>query len=189
MGFYPAEDPEIVVLVMLDEPYMDNPYGSVIAAPIVKNILADVLPYMGYEPIYTAEEAGTVTVPDLVGAPRGTAQSDLISLGLKARMVGEGETVVLQVPESGYSMEKGGTVLLYTEEESLTGTVTVPNVIGYTGKQANTVLLAAGLNIKITGAVADGSKTVVVNQSPMEGESLQLGGVVTVEIAIQNETP
>ena len=182
VGFAPADDPQIAVLVMLDEPKLDDPYGSTIAAPIVKNMLADILPYIGMEPQLTVDQNTNVPVPDLSGVMLEEAQAQLIDLGLKARIVGEGDAVLKQVPEKEYEIPYGGTVILYTDETELAQTVEVPNVLGKTGKQANAAILNAGLNIKIEGDFADNVQTQVVSQSPQPGEMVQPGTVVTVTV-------
>lgn len=84
VGFAPADDPQIAVLVMLDEPKLDDPYGSTIAAPIVKNMLADILPYLGMEPQVDVDKDTSVEVPYLTDVMLEEAQSQLIDLGLKA---------------------------------------------------------------------------------------------------------
>ena len=182
VGFAPADDPQIAVLVMLDEPKLDDPYGSTIAAPIVKNMLADILPYIGMEPQLDVNEDTSVLVPGLIGEMLEEAQSQLIDQGLKARIVGKGDSVLKQVPQEGYEIPYGGTVILYTDETELAQSVTVPNVLGKTGKQANAAILNAGLNIKIEGDFADNVQTQVISQSPLPEEQVQPGTVVTVTV-------
>ena len=181
-AFAPANDPEIAVLVMLDEPPLENPYGSVIAAPIVKNMLADILPYLGYEADVIEDENTDVRVPELTEKMLEEAQSTLIDLGLKARIVGEGDTVLAQVPAANSTIPYGGTVILYTDETELEETVKVPNVLGRTSRQANATLLNAGLNIKIVGSFDENVQTQVVAQSPMPDEEVVPGTVVTVTV-------
>lgn len=182
VGFAPADDPKIAVLVVLDSPKLEDPYGSVIAAPVVKNILADVLPYLGIEPDPALLDTSDVKVPAVTDLMLGEAQAALNTLGLKARIVGEGSSVLKQVPQAGYTIPFGGTVILYTDESELAQDVTVPNVLGLTGKQANTAVLNAGLNIKIEGNFSDNVQTQVVNQLPGPGEKVQPGTVVTVTV-------
>ncbi len=182
VGFAPADDPQIAVLVMLDEPKLDDPYGSTIAAPIVKNMLADILPYIGMEPQLDVDQNTNVPTPELSGVMLEEAQAQLIDLGLKARIVGDGDSVLKQVPEEGYEIPYGGTVILYTDETELAQSVAVPNVLGKTGKQANAAILNAGLNIKIEGDFADNVQTQVVSQSPQPEEMVQPGTVVTVTV-------
>lgn len=95
-----ADDPEIAVLVMLDEPQKNNQYGSVIAAPVVGNILADILPYLGFEPNYTEEQLSSadMATPYLINYGLQEAQTNLVQAGLQYRVVGNGTTVVDQTP-------------------------------------------------------------------------------------------
>lgn len=173
---------------MLDEPKLDDPYGSTIAAPIVKNMLADILPYMGMEPQVDVDKDTSVEVPYLTDVMLEEAQSQLIDLGLKARIVGDGDSVLKQVPQYGYEIPYGGTVILYTDETELAENVSVPNVLGKTGKQANTAILNAGLNIKIEGEFPDNVQTQVVSQSPLPDEKVQPGTVVTVTVQQVGDT-
>lgn len=182
VGFAPADDPQIAILVMLDEPKLDDPYGSTIAAPIVKNMLADILPYLGFEAELDVDEDTSVETPYLTDVMLEEAQAQLIDAGLKARIVGEGDSVLKQVPQAGYEIPYGGTVILYTDETELAENVPVPNVLGKTGKQANAAILNAGLNIKIEGDFPDNVQTQVVSQSPLPDEKVQPGTVVTVTV-------
>lgn len=184
LGFAPADDPKIAVLVMLDEPTIANPYGSVIAAPVVGAVLGDVLPYLGIEPKYTAEELEKidVTVPGVVGQKPHYAQSLVTQQGLKSRIVGSGDTVLRQIPAASQPMPRGGTVLLYTEQTSEGATlVKVPDVVNLTGKQANQTILNAGLNIKIAGSGIEGSGNYAIRQNPPAGTEVEKGTVITVD--------
>lgn len=182
-GFAPADDPQIAVLILLDEPHMDNIYGSVIAAPVVQGILADVLPYMGIDPVYTAEELEKkeVSTPYLLGYRPHEATSELIQQGLKSKVVGDGPTVLKQIPAVSQPIPKGGTVILYTDESELSKTVTVPNVVGLSGQQANRTILNAGLNISVSGVEIDSAGCIAARQSPEAGTEVEIGTVVTVE--------
>ena len=180
-GFAPADDPEIAVLVMLDEPQKNNQYGSVIAAPVVGNILADILPYLGFEPSYTEEELSSadMATPYLINYGLQEAQSTLVQAGLQYRVVGSGTTVVGQTPGAAMPIPGGGTVVLYTEEGEKT-TASVPYVIGKTGNEANRLILNAGFNIKIEGESLEHEGCVAVAQSIEAGENAEIGTVITV---------
>lgn len=188
LGFAPADDPQVVVLVMLDEAYMENIYGSVIAAPVVGSILGDILPYIGVEPSYTEAELAQmdVAVPFLTGSKIHDAIASLNQVGLKSKVVGDGESILRQVPGSGEPMPRGGTVLLYTEEDSGDTTVTVPDVVGMSGQQANRTILNASLNLKIVGYDIDSPSCVAERQSPAAGEQVEAGTVITVEFIDQD---
>ncbi len=183
LGFAPADDPEIMVLVLLDEPHMQNIYGSVIAAPVVGGILSDILSYLGVEPQYTESELAAldVSVPYVTDSMIHDAQSKLTALGLKNKVIGSGTKVLKQIPGSGQPMPKGGTVLLYTQEEKKDTKAQVPNVVGMSGQQANKAILNAGFNIKIMGIGIEKSTSVATKQTPAAGESAELGSVITVQ--------
>ena len=185
-GFAPADDPEIAVLVMLDEPQKNNQYGSVIAAPVVGNILADILPYLGFEPSYTEEELSSADManPYLINYGLQEAQSTLVQAGLEYRVVGSGTTVVGQTPGAAMPIPGGGTVVLYTEEGEKT-TASVPYVIGKTGNEANRLILNAGFNIKIEGESLEHEGCVAVAQSIEAGENAEIGTVITVTFEVQ----
>ena len=183
VGFAPANDPEIIGLVMLDEPMGGSYMGGQIAAPTFKKIFDEVLRYMGVEPQYTEEEAQTLdkTVPNVVGLEKSAIPKAFAESGLKYNIIGSGKAVVSQVPKGGATLPEGSTVALYTEEDSQTE-VTVPNVCSYTATDANILLTNAGLNMKVSGATDTGQGAAVVgSQSPEAGSRVKRGSVVTVE--------
>lgn len=188
-GFAPADDPEIAVLVMLDEPQRNNQYGSVIAAPVVGNILADVLPYLGFEPHYTEDELSSadIATPYLLNYGVQEAQTILIQKGLQYRVIGSGTTVVGQVPGAAMPIPGGGTVVLYTDSETERKSATVPYVLGLSGQQANKTIINAGFNIKIEGESIEHEGCVAVSQTPEAGEPLEIGSVITVTFEVKGE--
>ncbi len=183
VGIAPADDPQIVCLVMLDEPTLTNAFGSTIAAPIVGAILSETLPYLGIDPEYTGEEMAKmdIAVGNYVGLGPHEAQTKLYQATLKARIVGNGGEVIHQTPSAGSSIPQGGTVVLYTDDASREDRVTVPDVLGFSGAQANQSIVNAGLNIKIQGVDIELPGAVAVRQNPAAGESVQPGTIVTVD--------
>lgn len=155
-AFYPADDPEIIMLVMVDEPTNGLYYGSAVVAPVVSEVFTEILPYLGYYAEYTEEELAEleVTVPDVEDATVESAIATLESIGLNADVVGDGETVVKQVPSHGNQMPKDSTVVLYTEEGTEEEMVYVPDLTGYTLKEANEELAELGLNLRPLGGAA-----------------------------------
>ena len=186
-GFAPVDDPQVVVLVLLDEPNLNGGYGSTIAAPVVGAIMSDILPYLGIEPSYTEEELAKkdITVPNVKGMGLLDAQSTITQKSLKYRIIGSGTTVLRQSPGGGEPIPKEGTVVLYTDT-SQPSTVTVPDVVGLTNQQAIKMISNAGLNIRISGADAEDGPTLAARQTPSAGENAEIGSVVTVEF-IYNE--
>lgn len=184
VAFAPADDPQIAILVGIDEPSNGAYYGGVIAAPVVSNVLSEVLPYLNIEPSFTEEEASTldVAVPDFRTMSVENAKKNAASSGFKTKVVGNGEVVTEQLPRYGDRIPSEGVIILYTDNVAPSESVTVPNVINYSPAQANKVLVNAGLNVKMEGAYredVDGS--VAVKQIPAAGEKVRPGTVVEVE--------
>jgi len=185
-AFAPADDPEIAVIIVADEPTVGNVYGSVVAAPYVSKLLGTILPYLGYEAQYTAEELETIdfTVGNYIGCDIEFSKSDLGYRGVEYEVVGDGDKVVAQVPKGGSTMSKEtGKIIFFTGNEQPKNTVEVPDVSGKLAVAANRLIINAGLNIKIEGAVNydTGSGAVVIAQNPPAGEMVPKGTVVTVE--------
>ena len=182
-GFAPADDPQIAVLVILDEPTGGAYYGGTIAAPVVGNIMNDVLRYLNIEPRLNAEEASAadVNVPDTVGKTVAEAKTILQQAGFKYSVKGNGDKVVSQIPGSTARIAKGSTIVLYTETNTKSN-VTVPSVMGMTPAQANAAIINSGLNMKLTGNITGSGDSVVVSQEPAAGSTVQSGTVIYVEI-------
>ncbi len=176
----PIDNPEIAVFVMLDEPKGDNYYGGVISAPVNSKIMADVLPYLGYEPSYSDEELKkmSVEVPDVTGVTIEEARGKVASSKLEYKIVGAGEKVVRQLPEAGSKVVSGGTVILYTDDTT-EKTATVPNFEGLTANEVNKAAAAAGVNIVFSGNITT-SGLKAYNQSIKKGTKVDAGTVVTV---------
>jgi stage V sporulation protein D (sporulation-specific penicillin-binding protein) len=185
----PADDPQIAVLVILDEPKSYSSYGGTIAAPVVAGILQDILPYVGIERQYSEEELQNleVTVTNVVGKAPHAAQTTLNQYGLNSTIIGSGETVIKQVPAGGSTINRGGNVLLYTTEDTSSHMVTVPDLTGLTATEANNRLLNSGLNIKIV-APASSTNAVAYKQSVEAGKEVVKGTVITVEFIDRSGT-
>ncbi len=176
----PIDDPEVAVLVILDEPKGDKYYGGVISAPVNGKIMTDILPYLGYEPTYSEEELKNLatSVPEVVGDTVDNAKAKLSSVKLRYQIKGNGEKIVKQLPEAGNRILSGGVVILYTED---TGDqiVTVPNLVGLTANEVNTAAAQSGINIEFSGnTTSSGLKSY--NQSVAAGTTVSAGTIVTV---------
>ena len=184
VGFAPMDDPVIAVLVMLDEPELDNVFGSVIAAPVVGAVLNEILPYLGIQPRFTAEQLAQTEalVPDLAGLGPHEALAVLRTRGLDSRLVGNGATVLRQIPLAGQRMPRGSTVILYTEENVTIREITLPDVRGQSPHEANVRLVGMGLNIELRGAMRDGAVMVVRDQSPLPGATMSPGELVVLHV-------
>ena len=189
VAYAPADDPQIAVLIIVDEPgeKAASYYGSVVAAPYCAKLLESVLPYIGVEPSYTASELASldITLANYAGSTPDKARQKLEALGVKCEIIGNGEKVRYTIPSAGTSFSKnGGRVLLVTEKEAEVSKSTVPNVIGKTGSAANQMLINAGLNIEISGAqnFESGQGAVVVSQSVSPSATVDRGTVVKIEL-------
>jgi stage V sporulation protein D (sporulation-specific penicillin-binding protein) len=184
IGFAPADDPQIVVLFMVDEPQVAVDFGSVVAAPYVKMIMEDTLKYLGVEPIFdedTKEETKMVTVPDVTGKSLTEAARILREAGLDYLAESTGTVVREQMPLPDAEVLVNTTVLLYTAGESdehaeqeEAELISVPDVTNMSVREANNVLTTAGLQLKIEGS------GLSVSQDPPEGAMVPADTVVTV---------
>lgn len=188
--FAPANDPEIIMLIMADEPMGGEYYGSVVAVPYARKILEEALPYLGYYPEYTEEELATldVTTPLLVNKAVIDAQATLADLGLEAEIVGNGERVVAQVPIKNSKIPRGARVILYTEENYEEEMVTVPDVIGMNLARANETLSSKGLNYVLAGASTQRETAVVQSQSYPPGTKVSKGTIVELTFVIHDQS-
>lgn len=181
-AFAPADDPEVIMLVMVDHPTGGQYYGSQVAAPICVDVFSVILPYLGLFPEYTEEELEKmqISVPNVEYATIDSATKTLESLGLNVKVQGKGDSVVKQIP-SGASVEKGSTVVLYTDKSYETNIVSVPNLTGLTRSQAKSVLEQYGLNLTVKGSAADEDGAIASSdQDYAYGANVPVGTSVTV---------
>ncbi len=181
-GFAPADDPQVAILVLLDQPQSVIRYGGTIAAPVAQKVLSEVLPYLGVEPKYTEAELAklSTTTPSVTNQALTAAQAAVSNAGLTVRTIGSGSTVLKQIPEAGQSIPKGGVVVLYTDENSLERTVTVPNFSGMSVSAANLTATNAGLNLELSGVGLDSGQTIANKQSIAAGTQVSPGTTITV---------
>ncbi len=195
VGFAPANDPEILMLLMVDEPQGRDHngshvyYGSMVAAPVVSAVFKDALPYLGYYPEYTDEELAAldITVPSVEGQSVEAAEETLSNLELQAYVVGDGDTVVTQVPSRSSSIPRNGKVILYTEENMDTQYTEVPNVIGHTLSDVNYLLTSANINFKAGDGASAHSGAVAYSQNYLPGTIVPVGTVVEVTFIVKDE--
>lgn len=185
-AFAPADDPEIAIIIVVDEPQKGNLYGSTVAAPYVGDALEAILPYMGVQASYTQKELDNmaVRVSNYKGYSVSYAQSIIEERGMKVLVVGDGNVVTSQMPPSGTYIEKNGArIVLYTSKEAPSEDVTVPNLLGMTAAHANQTLINLGLNVKIEGTphyLTGNEEIVVVEQSIPKGTKVAKGTAVTI---------
>lgn len=189
--FAPADDPEVILLVLADMPDAKSNggyyYGSKVAVPTARNILTDVLPYLGISPQYTDDELAEldIKVPLLEGG-LDSAKKTLEDLGANPEVIGEGTTVVAQSPVTGTTIAKGGTVYLYTDPSHVVDYTEVPNLIGLSPDVANESIMYTNLNYVATGASIHREGAVVSSQSIEPGEKKPMGTTIVLEFTVQS---
>lgn len=187
IGFAPADDPEVAILVLLDDPSPESGIyisGGQMAAPVVGKMMADILPYLGYEPEYTDSElaAADKAVPELTGMSITQAKSALSESGLGCRVIGEGDTVTDQLPRAGAVIAAGSEVLLYAGQNPAPTTETMPDLRGLSYEAARQRLGELGLYLTAENGVTDPAAQLVSAQSTAPGEELAHGSVVGVTL-------
>ena len=188
VAFAPADDPQIIMLIAMDSPARDTgtyPSGGAMVAPVASKVMAEILPYLGIEPTYTAEElmGADTTVPYVVGMTREEAQQRVKDRGFGCQIVGDGDTITDQTPAGGAIIPGNATVILYAGAEKATELCTVPNLLGRTASEANSLASNAGLILRFTGATNSTSGSIVVlNQDVEAGAQVEPGTVISVQL-------
>lgn len=179
--FAPANDPEIAVLILVDEP-VGQINGGQICTPVAAQVVEKTLEYMGVERQYTEKEIEMLdtSAPNMVGSSVDDAKDLLSKEGFEVKTVGSGDTVLSQMPAYNQSMPQNGIVVLYTEENAERLTATVPDLTQMSVSQANKYALAAGLNIRISGNALNKGELVSYDQSIEAGEEVEYGKTITV---------
>lgn len=185
--FAPANDPEIVLLMLADEPHGESYYGSKVVVPYASEMMEQSLPYLGFYPEYSEEEYAQmdVIIPLLIDKDIQTAKQTLESLGLNYDIRGEGSTVIKQCPVTNSQITKGGTVILYAEKGYEAETVEVPDLKKYTASDAKDQLAMLGLNYVMTGASSDREGALVGAQSVAPGTKVEVGTVIRLTIEVE----
>jgi len=181
VGFAPVDNPQVVLLVIIDEP-VGLYYGGQIAAPVFSAVMKDVLQYLKVAPQPEKPDANKkgdeahVVVPNVINLPVEDARQVLQKAGLNARVEETGMRVTDQIPKPGSRMPQGGTVLLYTMTPRLNAAeVTVPHLIGLTLPEAAAMLAEIGLGIN---PINVGEK--VADQDPLPGTKVPSGTVINI---------
>lgn len=187
--FAPADDPQVMMLLTLDEPnkwtgtYVS---GGNMVAPVASSVMGEILPYLGIEPSYTAEELVGVdkTVPNVVGLSKDAAAERLSANGFSFRTVGSGDTVTDQTPAGGAIVPNSAEIILYLGAEKSGEKCIVPNVVGDSAATANQKIVNAGLIMGVSGATNASSSTVrAISQSIAAGTEVEAGTVVRVQFS------
>lgn len=181
LAIAPVENTKVVALLVLYGPQVKNYYGGAIAAPVVSQVLSEVLPYLGI-PSNDATEVTTnntslITIPDLRNKTVSEAKQILKNLGITpVTSASDDEIVTVQTPKAGVSVSKNGVCKLYTEENSTSVSVTVPDLKGKSLSNVTATLKSKNLNIQSTGS------GIVVSQDPAVGATIEEGTVVKVTL-------
>lgn len=187
MCFAPADDPQYIMLLTMDTPSRTTGtavFGGTMVAPVASQIMSEILPLLGVEPDYTAEElvGADTTVPNVVGQTREAAEDRLADLGFTFRTVGDGDTVTDLTPAGGAIVPGNASIILYLGQEKPDTPCTVPNVVGKSASEANKAITNAGLIMKVTGTTTASSGNVyAITQSLPAGTEVAAGTVVTVQ--------
>ena len=197
MGFAPADDPEIIVLLAYDKPQPASPgsdwsttgvyiSGGNMAAPMAGEVIAQILDYLDVEKQYTAEESAAVdvTTPQVTGYTVADAETRLSGKGLNYRTIGEGDVVTSQVPAANSAVPGGSTVILYLGGAAPEETGTVPNVVGQSYEAAKNALESAGFFMRATGtSTFYTNSSRAQSQSVAGGETAAIGTVIDVQFS------
>ena len=187
-GIAPSDDPQVVMILMLDEPIGDHT-GGLIAAPLAGKIMDDVLRYMDIKPTGTEEtsETGDATVPGVVTMSISDARKKINDAGLRCVTEGDGDIVNIQIPAAGAVIAKNGTVIIYTGDAVPSNSVKMPNVIGKNYEQVKEIFDANNLIMEAVGINNNSDKAVAVTQSVDEGTYVNTSEKITVEFSDGSE--
>ena len=186
--FAPADDPEIIMLLTLDTPSRNTgtyPSGGAMTAPMASSIMSEILPYLGIEPSYSAEEllGADTSVPNVVGLSVSEAKNRLRNKGFAYKVVGDGSEVTDQTPVGSAVIPGKSTVVLYAGEEKPDSKCTVPALVGKTPAEANVAATNAGILLRFTGTTASASGSIrVLSQSVEVGTKVEAGTVISVQL-------
>ena len=186
--FAPADDPQIMMLITMDTPSRSTGTyvsGGNMVAPYSSAIMAEILPYLGIEPSYSAEELMGVdtTVPNVIGMTVQEAKDRMKERGFSCKIEGDGEEITDQTPVGGAIIPGKSTVVLYAGAEKPDKMCKVPSLVGRTAAEANTAATNAGLLIRFTGTTSSESNTVLVFSQELEaGTEVPAGTVITVRL-------
>lgn len=181
VGVAPSNDPQVTVLIVVDEPEGATGGGAV-AAPVAGEVIENTLTYLNIERQYNDSEKALldVQVPSVTGKAVGEAQSSLEDNKFSVRVVGDGDKVLSQMPASGQYIPQGGVVVLYTDEQKKKLKTVVPDFTGMTITEANYAAINAGINIKVSGNSLSDESMTAYRQSSLKNSEIEYGSTVTV---------
>ena len=176
----PSDDPEIAMLIIVDEPNQDLG-GGALCAPIAAQVTQEAMNVLGIEPKYNDSEMKDLSkqTPNVVGKSLDEAKKTLEENNLNFVVVGDDSTITRQCPSGADTIPNGGTVYLYTDD-SEKQTVNVPNFSGLTVNEAKDLASSSNLNIQIAGNSMSSGTVVAYRQSEEKQAKVEKGTVVTV---------
>ncbi|MBQ6065323.1 MAG: PASTA domain-containing protein [Clostridia bacterium] len=181
-AFAPRTDPKVSVIIVIDEPSGANYSGGVIASPIAGEVIEKTLQYLGIEPSYTESEMSSMTAsaPYVIGMSVADAEREVRASKFNVRILGNGDTVIDQVPEADRDTPVNGVIVLYTDDDDYSDFTTVPDFTGLTMWQANQLALDCGLNLRATGGSYDETEAVAYKQEYDPGDEVYYGSFIRV---------
>ncbi|MBE6930862.1 MAG: PASTA domain-containing protein [Ruminococcaceae bacterium] len=185
LGFAPANDPKVAVLIIVDEPQNGTVSGSALAAPVVADVIGDTLAYLGVEPQYTEEELETLDIytPDFMGMTREEVEKRAATDGLTVTFVGEGNEVTDQMPAASAVVPRNVEMVVYMGGEKSSYSQPAPTLVGMTwnGIKKNMRTAPVKFYLRPVGVTDYDSKVLCVTQTPAPGEIIYAGDVITLD--------
>ncbi len=180
-GIAPANDPEISIIIVVDEP-QGQTYGSAVAAPVAAEVIENTLTYLNVKRNYTNDEISelNIAVPNFVGTDLSTAYAKAAEKNLTVKVIGDGDTVISQCPAYGQYIPQNGIAAVYTSEDSDKYMVTVPDFRTMTISQASLYAVQAGLNVKVSGNSLQSAGLTAYRQNVEPGSEIEYGSTITV---------
>jgi stage V sporulation protein D (sporulation-specific penicillin-binding protein) len=189
-AFAPADNPQVIMLVVVDDPRGEHYYGSQVAAPVVSAVFRESFPHLEIFPQFTAEEQALqdTLMPNLVGLSELDATGALSRAGLLSppQIIGSGRRVVRTVPEAGAPLGRASTVVIHFSEDADgdDAQTTVPDVYGMSVTAANAAITNAGLNIRFVGGAVGNENARAAEMSVPPGTVLPRGTVIEVRFTV-----
>ena len=180
-GMAPADDPQISLLISIDEPDPSNYYGGQIATVVAKQVFNDVFNYLSFKSDATSEEISKsllkdIIVPEVRGLSKADAQKLLKENNLKLKLSADGEIITDMTPKPGYTVKEGTEIILHTDPKiEYTNTVMVPNIKGNSPEKTSELLNSLGLKVQFIG---DG----IASEQSIEGTEVKKGTTITVHL-------
>lgn len=186
-GIAPADDPQVAMILLLDEPIGAHT-GGLIAAPLAGKILDDVLRYMDIKPVDVGEntEAGEATVPNVTTKSVADARKEITGVGLRCITEGDGDVVNIQIPAAGAVIAQGGTVIIYTGDAVPSNSVKMPNVVGKTYEEVKAIFEQKKLLLEAVGIENNSDTAVAISQSEEPDKYVSGNKKITVEFRSKN---